>query len=195
MVRKNTWIVLGVFAALAGLIVLLPYLPDKTDTVEALPAVTLPPQVMQFPLFGDTFGAEDIVELSVFVGVELELHLSRQEDEVWALVVPIANSDSPDEVDLERVELTLMQLTRFYAIPLEETVDDLALVGLAEPAYKVNIGLADGSTVIFLIGDETPLGSAYFVQVDGGDVVMVDTFYIAALQGILDVPPIIQPAP
>lgn len=193
MVRKNTWIVLGVFAALAGLIVLLPYLPEKTDTVEALPAVTLPPQVMQFPLFGDTFGAEDIVELSVFVGVELELHLSWQEDEVWALVVPIA--DSPDEVDLERVELTLMQLTRFYAIPLEETVDDLAVVGLAEPAYKVNIGLADGSTVIFLIGDETPLGSAYFVQVDGGDVVMVDTFYIAALQGILDVPPIIQPAP
>ena len=51
------------------------------------------------------------------------------------------------------------------------------------------------SIITLLIGDQTPLGSAYFVQVDGGDIVTVDAFYIAALQNLLDVPPIIQPAP
>ncbi len=178
MIRRNTWITLGVFVVLLGFAVWWTrFRPEGAASAEATPT--------QAPLW--EVGADQILgivveDLTTGETVDLEL----QDDGTWVVNQPEEGSITSDRAQ---------QAVDWLAAPRPRTTipnpGDLLAFGLTEPVNRVTVRLRDGSSRVLEVGAETPTGTTRYVQLPGRpDVLVVSVYGLDDVLGLLtDVPP------
>ncbi len=75
------------------------------------------------------------------------------------------------------------------------TAEELAKFGLTQPQMEITLKIKDGSILNITIGDKTPNGSAFYVQVPGGnDVATVDISWYEVIERLVKEPPYASPS-
>jgi hypothetical protein len=177
--RRSTWALLAILAVVALFWYLL-----KTDRV-SLPGVlseTATPTVeaSQF-LFAEDQGNISGIKVEEAQGQSIEIR--RGADGSWSLVEP--------EVAAADAALAESAATQAAALRIITEVGgdiDLPVVGLDAPVYTITLETASGDHV-FLVGKPTVTGSGYYVRAPDGRILVVVTFGIDALTGLLAAPP------
>lgn len=159
MVRRSTWIALGVFAA-----VILSALILNQTHVEQPPAAATP---LPGPLW--TVQSADIVALAVQdFGASSILKFERHEDDLWRMVLPEQGA-----ADVASVERAVSWLSSPNPRAQLTNVEDLAIYRLDTPDYEVELLLSTGEQKSFIVGRETPTGGSRYIAKPGAEGVWI----------------------
>lgn len=173
MIKRNTWILLVLFAALVGFALFQKYKPPTEEPAEdTITIETVAPVEFLFP-------AEEGVVTSILIeSKDGELIGVERGEEGWVVNKPVeANADQGP------VEAAVSQAT---ALTILSRLDiDPAAAGLVSPAYTITIGFDSGKVFTAEIGDETPIGSGYYASKDDGDVLVITKDGLDALLNLL----------
>ncbi|OGO11296.1 MAG: hypothetical protein A2Y93_11590 [Chloroflexi bacterium RBG_13_68_17] len=180
MIRRSTWIVLGVFGLLLAFTLWWRARPADQAVGEATATLE--------PLWN--VGAAQIVlirveDLQAGTTVEAELRA----DGAWWLLEPEAGP-----ADTTRME----QAASWLALPIPRSqvapVGDLADFGLDAPHQRVTARLDDGRELTFEVGDEAPTGTMTYVRLpDRAGVLVLSKYGLSEVLGLLDPLPIPEP--
>jgi hypothetical protein len=136
------------------------------------------------------FESEDLVRISVTVGAQTTT--VERTGMTWRVVEPV-----PGDADILRVYNVADQVATMR--PSRILTGNLADFGLMDPQAEVTLGLKDGPTVSFTIGDLNPNGTYYYVQ--KGDDPEIYLVPASSIDGLLDLvnnppyPPTPEPPP
>jgi hypothetical protein len=184
MVRRSTWIVLGIFILLAAAAVLWPRLQKENETQEATPTVQ-PDQPLIFDL-----DSQDMLWIQVTDAAGEQIEVERESAEAdWVVV-----GESPETSDSFRIGSVAGQLLAMRATRTFETELGVDTVGLDNPAYTITIRTTAGDEIVTRIGNLTAVGSGYYIQVDDDPVVIVAKLVLDEILSILTEPPL-MPTP
>jgi hypothetical protein len=181
VIRKETWYVLGAFAALLALALILQR--QKAGDLAAEPTATARPAILEL----DT---AQIVRLEIEDATGARAVLAATEDGQWEYLEPAAPAAQVEQFTVLSGIGSLARLTE--QAPLSP-LSDLGAVGLEAPAYTLTITLADDRELTLYVGDKTFNGGAYYVRVPDGNPQLANTFTIDALLDLLRTPPILPP--
>ncbi len=184
MVRRSTWIVLGIFALLVGFTLLFQrYQANKTDTT-ATATPTVPPVYLYSR--GDT--QLNDIKIADNTGKYIDLYRDPALAS-WAIEgVPAEQADT-SQIDAISAQLLSLQVQE----TLTQTLS-LAAIGLETPAYTITLTTSAGSTWITYVGIQTAIGSGYYVRDDSGKVMIVDKTAIDDIISLLQNPPLLPTA-
>ncbi|MGC8856665.1 MAG: DUF4340 domain-containing protein [Anaerolineae bacterium] len=175
MIRKSTWILLVIFAALVGLTI---YLQKDKEATQEL-AATFPTASVK-TLFSSEEGLPFRIRIEAQTGEAVEV--VRNADNVWVLKTPIEAA-----ADQSLAEGAASQITSLRVLSEVQLAPEI--VGLNRPAYLLKISFTGGKEHEVEIGSVTPTESGYYVQVDHGQTVIVAKSGIDSLIGLLTSPP------
>jgi len=102
------------------------------------------------------------------------------------------------KVDMERwgggIPLLLSGPGAERVIARNATEEKLAEFGLTQPQMEITLTLEGGDILNITVGDRTPDGNAFYVQVpDSSDVCLVDYTWYEVLERLVKVPPYAPP--
>lgn len=177
MVKRNTWFLLALFAALAGFAVYLNYKPE-TDApqADATPSATAAPVEFLFP------AQEGAVASLLIESREGEAVRVARGQDGWTLTRPLEAEADPGPVEAAASQVAALTVVNRLDL-------DPAVVGLKSPAYVITVGFGSGRSVRAEIGDETPTGTGYYVRKEDGSILVIDKFGLDALLELLHSPP------
>ena len=176
MVKKQTWILLVLFAALAGFALFLKYKPSS----ETEPEATLPPtsEPVEF-----LFPAEEGVITSMLIqSREGDVIGVERGESGWMVTQPVETEAT--QASVEEAASQVAALTVLNRLDL-----DPAVVGLKSPAYTITVGFSSGKFYIAQVGDVTPTESGYYVRKDDGSIIVIDKYGMDALINLVLYPP------
>ena len=179
MIRRTTWILIGLLAAaVVGALVWTRRTPpaetDLTPTPQAIWEVD--------SASIRSIRIEDAVSGSI---VEVE----RNVEESWHVVQP-----TPGPADVGRVERGAVWLSLPRPAAVLRDVEDLAAFGLDEPSKKIVVVFQDGSQKELNVGKTDPTGSVVYVQEPGSrDILLIRRFGLDEVLGLLDPIPLAAP--
>lgn len=159
MIRRSTWITLGVFVILLFFAIFWTRLRPEEPAPEATP--TLEPLWIALP--SDIVGVK-VEDLEAGKIVELQ----KDEDGIWNQVTPIQGP-----ANTEFIEITINWLAAPVAKRELVIEGDLAQFGLCEPKGKITVNLTDGAEQVLLIGDDTVIGSMTYVIMPSSSKVLL----------------------
>ena len=115
------------------------------------------------------------------------LELVRNDEGAWTLNQPVEAGAEQGSSEAAASQVMTMRI-------LEKIPEiDLAVVGLREPDYILNVKLNQGTERTVKIGVVTPTESGYYVQdSSGGDVLIISKSSVDALLGLLTSPPYLE---
>jgi len=177
MIRRSTWFLLILLAALVGLTF---YLNNR----KARQALQTPTPAAS-PLFDVEEGQIRRLRIEDASGQAVEI--VRDENGKWQLKAP-----SEAEADQGKAEAAATQVTALQA--MSEVQLGPQIVGLDKPSYTITLALQDGSAHKLTIGAVTPIQTGYYVQLDGGKIQIVAKYNLDPLLEWLKEPPY-QPTP
>lgn len=158
MIRRNTWLALGILALVATLALLISR--PRGNEVEALTPTPKP------------FWS---VESSEIVGLTIEdtraastIELERHPEDLWRSVRPEGGA-----VDAARVERSVGWLASPSPRAQIMQVNDLSEFALDPPQYVIEVRLASGERLIFSVGRESPTGGSRYVLAPGIEEVFI----------------------
>ncbi len=183
MLRKNTLILIGVFAALVIVMVLLQRNQAQNPTVPESDAPTVPPPTYLFP-----FAPETVVGLLVEGADGQVIELQKSADGTWLLVQP---ATLPEGTDQTSIASTISQLGTVRVLNELANPPGLDVIGLDKPTANVTLTLDSGQTTTIQVGGSSPSGNGYYVRLDGAAPKLVDKFLLDRLVGFLSTPPIL----
>lgn len=155
MIKRNTWIMIGVFAVLLTLTLVF-----QSGGGDADPAADLPTQVVRPLVFN--------VEMTDITGLRIE-NLDGQAVEVkklgdvWALVQPAAEAEL---VDQSRIEGLLAQLAAMPFLTESRINAPDSALQLEFAPYVLTLTMVSGDSVSLKIGKAAPTGTGYYVAFD-----------------------------
>ncbi len=176
MIRRTTWIVLVIFAAVLAAVLWIQKSnqdnePEATATVAAQKLLELQEQ--------------DLKGVTIQSSAGKTLQLERTSDGEWNLVVP-----QPGSADAATVQSALGQFLNSQVISSPDSLPGLEALNLESALYKILLVNQDGSQVVINVGKETPTGSGYYVlSSNQNQVVVVNKFGMDALLNLLENPP------
>jgi hypothetical protein len=179
MVRRSTWILLGVLSVLV-----VAYLAWRRDA----PAETEPPTAVAETLW--TVPSEQIDTVRIIDLQGNRMVLARRDPEVsWRLQYPVVGAGDSAAIEMGVASLASPSVRQRIAVP-----SDLAAFGLDPAAYRVTLILRDGTARSADVGGLDPTGSVFYVLLPGADeVVMVSRFALEDALGLLAETPLAQP--
>ncbi len=178
MIKRNTWILLGIFVVVLGFAVYYQNSPKK-------PAVTATPT----PGTTELFKAVDeklINTLRVEAASGKAVALGRDAKGVWTVTEPKGGP-----TDVTQAETAVSQLLALQSISSLDPTSDLGIFGLSKPSYTVTITMNGGTKYILYIGDVTPTQNGYYVRLNQGAPDIVNKDSIDAMLGMLTNPPFV----
>ncbi len=172
MVRKQTWILLGIFAVLlAGVFYLqknpLPEAASKT------PSPTAAPKLLEGWAPGDIM----FMELKDSQGKDIQL-TQGADGTSWTL-----GPDSKQKVESGLAEEIRSQVVEFRAVTILPAGYQLEPIGLQTPKRSLTLRNKQGKQVELRIGAATPTGDGYYVQMDNQAPVVLSK---TTVEGTLD---------
>jgi hypothetical protein len=176
--KRSTGIVLVIFLALVGLLF---YLNQKESPAEEQDATPVPPTEF---LFDASLGAPVSIDIKSEAGEQVAI--VRNEDGVWVLKQPIET-----EANQGSAEAAASQLSSLRIESRLKVASDAA--GLVQPSFILTVEMGDGTVNTVRIGDLTPTGIGYYVQVnDSDETIIVDKTGLDALLVLVESPPYID---
>jgi hypothetical protein len=155
MIRKQTWLLVGIFALLLGLAFYLRQNP-LVNSASITPTPT-DPVVM---LAGWQSG--DITWIEYKNSQESVIELTRNELGAWVL-----GAEDPQTAEAGKAEQIRSQIANIRVMSYMDPGYDLEALGLKTPERILSIRDAQGRKVEMHFGRLTPTGTGYYVQVDG----------------------------
>jgi len=169
MIKKPTWILIGVLVIIlitAWLIQTLPF----GKKVEPTPTVG----------YGSLFNlsANPIIACKITDNTGKIVAVERDANGAWVLTEP-----SGLEADTERIQAAITRAQSMSIITEYDPAPELNIIALDPPAYQIVVTLADGSQQHAIIGMITPTDSGYYGQLEGGPVLLINKY---GTEGLLD---------
>lgn len=180
MIRRNTWILLILLAALVGFAL---YLRNRNAQQAASATPTSAAETggaKPSPLFSPNEGQVTDVKIQDTTGKAVEI--KRNAAGEWVLQAPI--EAKADQAAAEAAATQVSSLQVISSVPLGFDV-----VGLDKPAYTMTIAFSAGKTYTLAVGAKTPIQDGYYTSLDKGPVRIVDKAGIDALVSLLSQPP------
>ena len=172
--RHRPWLPTVILVGIVALLVLF--------VVFVMPNLEPPPETSVQPTLALLwpFASEDLVSISITRGIQTTT--VERTGMTWRVVEP-----SPGDADILRVYNVADQVAMMRSRIL---TGDLVTFGLTEPQAEVTLGLSDGDTVSFTIGDQNPSRTDYYVRKENDpDIHLVAASSISELLDMLDNPP------
>ncbi len=173
MIRKQTWIVLGVFIVLLGFAFYLQKNP-QVGAANATPSATVQPQLL--PGLTDT----DVVSIERKDQQGGTLQVSQDAQGDWLLGPENTQKVTPGPIEEARSQITSTLVLASVPENIDRTV-----TGLAQPATILTLKDKTGKQTELRIGNATPTGSGYYLQVNNQAPVIVDKGSVDGFLGSL----------
>ena len=174
MIRKQTWAVVILTAMLVGFAIYLDKQKEALSSAEATPSSE--PISLLNPDEGLPTSIEVISEASDTV------KLARNQDNVWALVLP-----QMAEANQSTAEAAATQLSALKVVT--EVQGKTEIFGLDKPVYVITVELDGGKTHTLEVGDNTPTNNGYYIRLDKKRMLVVGLSGIDALTNLVNFPP------
>jgi hypothetical protein len=181
MVRRSTWIVLAIFAILAGFAWFFQRYQAKKAEVTATVAPTAALTDL-YNLFGKQVSG---IKISDSSGNQISFYRDPVSSRWVVADVPA------DEADSFKIESVSAQLTALQAQEYLDPSLSLASVGLVIPSYTITMTTSDGGQLVTFVGDQTSIGTGYYVRINSGSVVIVDKVVMDSILDLLINPPLL----
>ena len=179
MIRRSTWIILGLFAVLLGGALFWQQTRQKNAPAEPTPTPGV--QEYLFEMNGPTITAVTVQRSED--GKTLQM---ARLDGAWKLVQPATEfSDSP------QIESAISSLLTARIIAKPSGATELEVLGLTPPAYTFVVSLDNGKQVTINVGKAAVAGTGYYVLSDARVVYLVNKAAFDTLIRMLDVPPLL----
>jgi hypothetical protein len=186
MIRRNTWIVLGVFILLLALAIF-------WDRIPALNPPEATPTAMPVAESLFEFTADEVQQLTLN-GIAGETAVYQLDEEgTWKLTT--SQDTGGKELDSEEVSYAVEQLARWQPLASIEAITELQAIGLIDPATRITVTLSDGEEVQVGVGDETVTGSGYYVHVGGQQPQIISITNVEEVTNLLYSPPMLEATP
>jgi hypothetical protein len=173
MIRKNTWILLIVLAALIGFSF---YLTNQ----KTRQAANATPTTGSTMLFSSADGTLNDIKISDDIGNSVEV--VRSANGTWQVTAPTAAA-----ADQGSAEAIATQINAINVLGNVQLGPDI--VGLDKPSYVISLSFTGNKTHKLTVGSVTPIQNGYYVQLDGAQVQIADKQGLDAVLGILKSPP------
>jgi hypothetical protein len=183
MVRRSTWVLLGIFIVLVGFT----WYFQRNQSEKTITETTVPTVTMAHLYNLDS---TQVNEVMIADGIGNKIDLYRDQETLqWAV------KDIPlEEVNSFQIESVLAQ---FYAIQSMETLTQTVpydSIGLADPTYTIMIKTSDGSESITYVGTQTAIGNGYYVRIGDGAVNIVEKVALDEVLNLVSTPPLVVTA-
>ena len=182
MVKRQTWVLLVVFAVLIGIAFF--WTRVQNDRKKSNPTATPTPQQKLFTIDSATVASLKITDNVSGKSVMVARDVTGQ----WKLVDPQA-----DYTDVASVESAVTQLASLQVTSSLPDSSNLAEYGLDQPAYTIAVNINDGGQLLAQVGSTTATSSGYYVLVPGGVPQIVAKYGLDAVLKLLSKPPIATP--
>jgi len=173
MIRRNTWIVLVVLAALLGF-------SSYYNNNKLLTAIETTPVPETALLFTSEDGLPSRLRIAASSGEVVELAHNSQG--AWVLKAPVEGA-----ADQGLAESAASQVSSLRVLDEIDLGPDL--IGLDRPDYVITISFTSGKFHKLDIGSPTPSQGGYYARVDGRTTLIVSRAGLDALLGLLTFPP------
>jgi hypothetical protein len=175
MIKRSTWILLAILALVVGAYFLIKNQPAKGKTLT--PTAT-----------GSSFlitQAQGVLQsLSISDNKGNKFQMQRDLSKSWVITAP-----SSGVADQGLASAAETQVGAIRILTQLQTPPDLSVVGLAGPAYTMQLGFVNGSSHKIDVGIISPTGSGYYVRFDGGKIYVIEKSGIDAILNLLTSPP------
>jgi hypothetical protein len=176
MIKRSTWILLGIFGVVLAFAIYYQYSPRKA----VVNATSTPGTTVLFNNVDEksisTLRVEDINGKAVALG--------RDTAGVWAVTEPKGGP-----TDVAQAEMAVSQLLELASTASLDPSSDLGIFGLSKASYTITITMNGGEKYVLLIGDVTPTQNGYYARLDQEPPDIVNKTSIDALLGLLAHPP------
>ncbi len=181
MVRRSTWIVLGLFVLVIGFALIFErFQANKTEVT-----ATATPVVAAVKLYDVTNTQVNEIIITASGGGKIDLYRDPETSN-WVITdVPVDQADSA-QIDSISQQLLSLQIQETFTQTLT-----LASIGLETPAYTITLTTVDGNQIITEIGSPNAIGDGYYVRVDSGQVVLVDKVVLDDVISFINQPPVL----
>lgn len=178
MVRRSTWMVLGIFVILVLGVLIWQHYGKTGESVEPTPTVKVTSLVLDL-------GVRNIARFTI-TGVNGEsISFERDSNNVW--VVFGQPAELADSTQIETVVSSLIFLTVNTTLTPQPSLDSM---GLDNPSYIITLFLDDGEQIALYVGNLTPTGTGYYTRVDDDPAVVVGKIDMDAVVNMLKIPPL-----
>jgi hypothetical protein len=185
MIKRPTWIMVIVLAALAGLAYYMQTVPDNLIK-KALDAGKTPtPETSTVTLISSTDGLVNGIEITAADGHNIAV---KHPASGWTLSL---DGEAPIPADQGIVEQASSQALGLQLKPLEIKQDttDFSGFGLNKPDFVCKVSVESGKIFTFKIGHATITGDGYYLQKEDGTIAVVDKYTVDALLTLIKQPP------
>lgn len=173
MIRKNTWILLIILAALVGFS--LYWTNYKTKQ-----AAQATPTSASATLFSSTDGSPNDIKISDSDGNSMEM--ARTASGTWGLLAPKAAAADQGSAEAAATQVGALRI-------LDNVQLGPDVVGLDKPSYVITITFTSSKTHKLNVGSVTPVQNGYYAQLDGSKIQIIDKQGLDALLELLKNPP------
>jgi hypothetical protein len=173
MIRRNTWVLLIILAALVGFAF---YLKDQ----KARSVAQATPTPGSMLLFNSSEGTPNDIKVADSTGTAVEV--ARNSSGTWALKAPTAAA--ADQGAAEAAATQVGDLRILSDVQLGPDV-----VGLDKPSYVITVVFSGGQTHKLTVGSVTPIQDGYYVQEDGGKIQIAEKQGLDSILGLIKTPP------
>jgi hypothetical protein len=182
MIRRNTWVLIILFAVLLAAVLFSQRLASNAPGGEDQATPTAAPQLLDV----QDSAAIQRVKLSDAAGKVVEF--GRDASGQWSMLAPA------QAIDLAAAEGLVSQLVSLRAVNTLTTPPPPDATGIATPAYTIEVQRLDNRLITLLVGNTTATGNGVYVQVKRGDLYVVNKFSIDAVTAALVTPPLLATA-
>lgn len=167
VIRRNTWILMAIFAILSGLTLYL----QQNQKLDPESAYT--PVPTKEVMIGQ--GAQ-ITSLEMKAASGGEMKISTGSDGLWKVELPAgANADQGT------IEEMISQMEAIPSLSTLSTPPPPDATGLSQPEYTLILNLKDGQTLTWMIGSETVTQNGRYTQISGRPVQVVSDYSLESL--------------
>ena len=177
--RRSTLIFVLLFAVAAVIYIALNNRTGPETENDILPTPE-PTQEISF-LFDAADGVPAGIRIEAKSGEIVEV--ARGADNLWAVILPV---EAP--ADQGMAEAAASQVTTML---VQDRVQNVALeaMGLTDPSYVLTVKFSSGVERKAEVGVITPSESGYYIRNEAGETLIVGTYAVDALLGLLTNPP------
>ncbi len=183
VIKRNTWVLLGVFAIILAFGIL--YQRDKSQTAASVTPTASPTDK---PLL--VIDEKSIASVRVEDDQGKAVALGRDAGGLWVITEPKGGG----QTDAGKAEQMVTQIAAFHSTGSPNATSDLSIFGLLKAKYTITVNLNGGTKHVIHIGDVDPMGDGYYVQVDGEAPQIVAKSSIEAVTSAITSPPYVPTA-
>lgn len=179
MLKRSTWIVLGIFAVLILGVFLWQRYGKTEELIEPTPTTQLSELVFDL-------GDQKIVGFRID-GADGSSILLGQDPTSKAWMVGGQPAELADVTQIDTVASSLAFMMVNRQLPTQPPLDSM---GLDLPPYTITLDLDSGKQVVLSIGKLIPTGTGYYARVDENPVMVIAKTDIDSIVSLLTTPPL-----